>query len=100
MKAINVATLQRIKRALQKKKLTRIDSYRMQVCSCDENRRANTQDSDVCELFKDANGQFWTLSEEGGRKVYKPFRLLSNTATTTLEMQAIEHEVPVESQVA
>ena len=35
MKAINVQNLKRLKKALQKKKLQRIDTYRMQVCSCD-----------------------------------------------------------------
>jgi len=35
MKAVNVENLKRIKRALQKKKMKRIDSYRMQVGRCD-----------------------------------------------------------------
>lgn len=35
MKEVNVENLKRLKRALQKQKLKRIDAYRMQVGRCD-----------------------------------------------------------------
>jgi len=37
MKAINLENLKRLKKALQKQKLKRIDSLRMQVGRCDQN---------------------------------------------------------------
>jgi len=94
MKAVSVHNLKRLKRALQKQKLKRIDSYRMQVCCCDANQRAQIEGSDVPELVKDHNGQFMILSEDAsGRQYLKPFRLLSNTAYTNLEMHAIQRDI-------
>ena len=62
----------------------------MQVCCSDANQRAQIEGSDAPELVKDSNGQFLILSEDmSGRQYFKPFRLLSNTAYTNLEMHAI-----------
>jgi hypothetical protein len=59
MKAVNVENLKRIKRALQKKKLKRIDSYRMQVGRCDfynNDQQGYDHQGVTQDLIKDNNG--------------------------------------------
>ena len=58
MKAVNEHNMKRLKRALQKQKLKRIDAYRMQVCSIDILHPYRPQMADVPFIVKDHQGQF------------------------------------------
>ena len=47
-------------------------------------------------LMKDITGQFMIVSEDAnGRPYPKPFRLLSNTVETSLEMQAVQQDITI-----
>ena len=87
MKAINLENLKRLKKALQKQKLKRIDSLRMQVGRCDQN--PNDIGVEIVQgviqlLYKDASGQLNIVAPD--LRSSKPFQLLSNTAETVIEM--------------
>lgn len=50
-------------------------------------------------LMKDITGQFMIVSEDAnGRSYPKPFRLLSNTVETSLEMHAVQQDITIPSE--
>ena len=69
----------------------------MQVCCSELNQRPKKLDvSGFPDLVKDHNGQFMIIAyDANGRQYRKPFRLLSNSAQTILEMSAVQREIPL-----
>ena len=52
-------------------------------------------------IVKDHSGQFLIYQEDGnGRTYFKPFRLLSNTASTDMEWDAYQREVMIPNPAA
>ena len=85
MKATNLDNLKRLKRALQKQKLERIDSLRMQVGRCDRTHNVLGEIIDygvTQSMEKDPNGRLIVVNDYNWKR---PLCLLSNTAETTIE---------------
>ncbi len=85
MKATNLENLKRLKRALQKQKLERIDSLRMQVGRCDKEHNVLGEiiEGVTQSMEKDPlNGRLIVLNDYNWKR---PLCLLSNTAETTIE---------------
>jgi hypothetical protein len=54
MKSINLDNLRRLKKALQKKKVKRIDDYRIQILRCDAPMSRESHESKVAQnVFSD-----------------------------------------------
>lgn len=84
MKSISLSNLKRIKRALQKKKITRIDAFRIQIGKCDFPGNRDNLVGVQQEIFTDENKRILYIQKDSNQVL--DFKLLSNTAVTHIDI--------------
>ena len=86
MKSINLENLKRLKKALQRKKIKRIDSFRVQIGRCDYNLEGN--DGVPQEIFRENENHEWLWFSKENNSWHK-LNLVSSTAVNEIEVRTI-----------